>query len=171
MNTPEDTARCPGCGLVVQTRELAAAPGGPAAAGCFALFGELLAASYTDPARRALHQLIVDAYTAQHAGGASRREVQAVAICLMTLHLFLERGIDPRQGPALHKTMVGGTVAFRRLEPPPPEDGAPTVADVLSPDEGYEQRVTSWAEAVWSTWIPHHETVRAWTRTALEDAG
>lgn len=33
--------------------------------------------------------------------GASSREIQAVAICLMTLHLFVDREIDPAYGPAL----------------------------------------------------------------------
>ena len=98
---------CPGCGL--------AAPdaGGPApeeqhaSSACWALYGELLSRSYSDPARRAVHQVVVDAYAAQHAGSTSRRAVQNVALCLMTLCLVVvEDGIDPADGPALHKQIV-----------------------------------------------------------------
>lgn len=60
--------------------------------------------SATGRARR-VHQTIVDAYAAQHAGGTSRREIQTVALCLMTLCLFCEDDVDPADGPKLHKQM------------------------------------------------------------------
>ena len=42
---------------------------------CWAAFGALLAVQYSEPARMAYHQLLVDAYAVQHPGGdhAGRR--------------------------------------------------------------------------------------------------
>lgn len=59
------------------------------------MYAELLARSYSDPGLRQVHQLVVDAYAAQHAGGTSRRQVQTVALCLMTLCLVFENDVDP----------------------------------------------------------------------------
>lgn len=156
-------AECPGCGMAVPAGPLVNAPGGPAAATCVALFGEALAASYLDPARRRVHQLIVDAYTTQHPGGASSREIQAVAICLMTLHLFVDRDTDPAYGPALHKVMVDSPVSFRWLEPPALR-ATPKVSAVVRvcTEDQYTAAVGSWAREVWAAWHPHHDTIRSW---------
>ncbi|MFC7642293.1 DUF5946 family protein [Streptosporangium lutulentum] len=74
---PMTTTTCPGCGLV------APATGGPlpderrASAECWERYGELLARSYTIAEYRHVHQLIVDAYIAQHSGDSSRRGSRA----------------------------------------------------------------------------------------------
>ena len=154
---------CPGCGLKVNEMTIVAAPGGAAAAECFGRFGALLAASYQSPARRQIHQLIVDAYTVQHGGGRSHREVQAIAVCLMTLYLFVSEGVDPRQGPALHKRMADSGTVFTWVEPPPPNDWTMTVGDVLAADdENYVLASQNWAKVAWAAWKPHHATVQSW---------
>ena len=112
------TSTCPGCGLT------AAESAGPipeahiASAAYWAVYGEVLARSYADPDFRAVHQVVVDAYAAQHAGSTSRRAVQNVALCLMTLCLVVQDGIDPADGPALHKQMVAARPDFTWLAPP-----------------------------------------------------
>lgn len=63
---------CPGCGLTASRR--AGPPSAPAperhtaSDACWSLYGELLSRSYSDADYRRAHQLVVDAYTAQHAG-------------------------------------------------------------------------------------------------------
>jgi len=103
---PAVACRCPGCGLVTADGDGDAPIDHVASAVCYRLYGELLARSYSDPNYRPVHQMLVDAYAAQHAGGTSRGQVQTVALCLMTLCLFIENEIDPAQGPRLHKQMV-----------------------------------------------------------------
>jgi len=159
---------CPACGLTAPITSGPSPDEVNASAGCFALYGELLALEFTDPAYRRVHQVTVDAYAAQHAGGTSRREVQTVALCLMTLCLFIENGVDPAEGPALHKRMVARRPDFTWLAPPPQRDLL-TVADVLTARDAEEHRhlVRKWGGQVWQAWTPHHSTVRAWNAYSL----
>src|SRR5688572_24525153 len=95
---PPPTEICPGCGVALPAETGPTHPymlGSPA---CWRGFGELLAAQYSEPRRMGFHQVVVDAYAAQHPGGDDPRAVQSVAIHLMTLALFLERGVDPALG-------------------------------------------------------------------------
>lgn len=163
-----DLVTCPGCGL--RTPDTGGTPPAErgASAGCWERYGELLARSYSGEAYRAVHQLIVDAYIAQHPAGQTRREIQTVALCLMTLCLFIEDGSDPRQGPALHKRMMANRPNFRWLRPPRLH-GLLTVADILpasTPDE-HERLAWAWGRQVWQAWTPHHPTIREWNSAAL----
>lgn len=144
-----------------------------ASAGCYAIAGEVLARDYSDPDYyRLAHQIVVDAYAAQHGGGSSRREVQTVALCLMTLCLFIEQGVAPEHGPSLHQRMTVRRPQFTRLEPPDMH-GLMTVADLLPARDAAEHArlALKWGGQVWGAYKAHHETVRAWNRAALGDAG
>jgi hypothetical protein len=153
---------CPGCGLELPD---SGDPGHAylrASPACWALFGEVLAREYLDPAYFAVHQLTVDAYAAQHPGTGEPRAIRSTALHLMTLCLFLERGRDPREGPKLHKRLVR-SVREEPLEVPAPI-GTLTVATVreaAGPSE-HEAAVRAWAADVWLAWAPHHPTVRGW---------
>lgn len=163
---------CPGCGLT------ALRPAGPppapaperhtASDACWSLYGELLARSYADADYRRVHQLVVDAYTAEHAGLTGRRDVQLVGLCLMTLCLFVEDGVDPAEGPALHQRMMATRPDFSWLAPPHRYDLL-TVADVLTAQDAaqHQRLVREWARQVWEAWAEHHATIRAWNAYAL----
>lgn len=61
---------CPGCGLAAPDTGEDPPPEYRASAACYRLYGEVLARDYSDPAYyRVGHQMVVDAYAAQHAGG------------------------------------------------------------------------------------------------------
>ena len=112
------------------------------------------------------HQLVVDAYAAQHPGsGLVPQQVQSVGLHLMTLCLFLEHAADPSRGSALHQRMVRRPT-FRRLERSGP--GAMTWAHVptAGPVDVVRRAAYAWAEAVWDTYRVEHPTVRAWLREA-----
>jgi hypothetical protein len=165
----QDVSGCPGCGAVLPVRE------GPthayigASPACWALFGEVLAREFGDPAYFRLHQLTVDTYAVQHPGVPEPHSIQSVAGHLITLCLVLERGGDPAAGPKLHRRLAQRH-SFEWLEPPRP-NGRITVADVLearSPAE-HERYVEAWARDVWAAWEPHHATVRDWIERALSD--
>ena len=153
---------CPGCGISLPDSD------GPthaylnASPACWALYGEILAREYSDLERFVVHQLTVDTYAVQHSVGSDPRSRQSLALHLMTLCLFLERGADPRTGPALHKRLIGRRVE-QELDPPRP-NGDLTVAYVygaVTPDEHID-RVERWARDVWEAWAPHHHTIRRW---------
>jgi Family of unknown function (DUF5946) len=162
-----DVSDCPGCGLALPIRRGPAHPYIGASPACWALFGEVLAREFGDPAYFRLHQLTVDTYAVQHPGAPERRSIQSIALHLMTLCLVVEDGADPREGPKLHKRLVG-RVPFHWLEPPRP-NGRITVADVVrarTPAE-HERAVEAWARDVWAAWEPHHPTIRRWIEQAL----
>lgn len=158
---------CAGCGLALPHRQ------GPthaylgASAACWALYGEVLAREYSEPAYFGIHQLTVDVYAVQHPGVPERRSIQSVALHLITLCLILEDGVDPIQGPKLHRRLAKHH-RFRWLEPPHP-NGRLTVADVrrATSRPGHERTVEAWARDVWRAWAPHHATVRRWIDRGL----
>lgn len=159
---------CPGCGLVLPPqREARRHPYIGASAECWALYGELLAREFQNPAYFSVHQLTVDTYAVQHPGSPERRSTQSVALHLMTLCLIVEDGVDPLEGPALHKRFIRRP-AFRWLEPPRP-NGQLTAADALrsrNPGE-HAKAVRAWGEDVCESWAPHHQTVRGWIAESL----
>ena len=162
-----ETSPCPGCGVVLPVHD------GPihrylgASAACWALYGRLIAREFNNAAYASVHQMSTDTYAVQHPGGPERRNIQSVALHLMTLCLVLEKGADPFDGPRLHKRMAGSPV-FYWLEPPRP-NGNITVADVLRAEGPVEHRrlVAAWARDVWDTWAPHHATVLTWIEQTL----
>ncbi|THJ64936.1 hypothetical protein E8P82_13685 [Arthrobacter echini] len=166
---------CPGCGLTASrptNQVLVPAPERHTASdACWSLYGELLSRSYTDADYRRVHQLVVDTYTAQHAGPTGRRAVQLVGLCLMTLCLIVEDGVDPVEGPALHRRMMDRRPDLSWLTPPRQHD-LMTVADVLTAQDAaqHQRLVGEWARQVWEAWTEHHATIRAWNAYALGPA-
>ena len=151
----DEVGECPGCGG--RFPDVVDGPVHPyltSSPGCWAAFGEVLALDFSDPGRRAFHQVVVDAYAAQHPGdGSDRRQPQSVGLHLMTLCLFLEHGVDPALGPALHRRMVGRTV-WRVLERTGPGD--------LTVTAGGREEAYAWGRAVWESYAPSQDVVRRW---------
>jgi hypothetical protein len=158
-----DSSTCPGCGVVLPASDGPTHEYFGSSPACWALFGELLAREFSDPAYFAVHQLSVDTYAVQHPGGPERRSIQSVGLHLMTLCLFLEGGADISEGPALHKCIMANRPAFEWLEPPRLSGGM-TVADVLEARDAREHSrlVRGWARDVWHAWAPHYDVVRRW---------
>lgn len=132
-------------------------------AACWALFCTLVEADYSSPERMRVHQIVVDAYAAQHPGDGERQQVQSVGLHLMTLCLLLEHGADPSAGPALHRRMVRRPT-FRQLH----RTGAGELTLAHVPTDGpvdvVRDAAYEWARAVWATYEPEWETVRQWLR-------
>ncbi len=137
-------------------------------AACWRGYGELLAAQYSDPQRMQFHQVIVDAYAAQHPGDDDPRAVQSAAIHLMTLALFLDRGVDPALGTQLHKQMVTRPAFHRLQRPDEASKGALTFQHV--PLDGNvalaRERAYEWARSVWASWEFHQDVVHRWLATS-----
>lgn len=150
--------RCPMCGAVV--------PDGFAR--CGALFEEVCAREYSDPAFGAVHLLTVDSYTLQH---SEEHGPRSNAFHLLRLCRLLEGGGDPglgRRPP--RQTGKAFEERYRELPDlePPLHRGRLTVAHVHgAPDpEEHADRVRAWARSVWEAYHDHHE----WARRNSSDA-
>lgn len=151
---------CEGCGLLAPVRDGPVHRYMTSSPACFAQFGRVLAADFSDPLRMLAHQLVVDAWAVQHPGSPSRVTAQSVWIHLATLCLVLERDGDPADGPRLHRAMVERP-AFHWLEPPQRTDWL-RVDHMLRGDADAAVLAREWAQSAWEHWSDHHDTIRRW---------
>jgi len=151
---------CPGCGLSMPARHT-----GPArsyyngSAECWDLYTEVLATEYSNAFLFGqIHQLTVDAYAVQHAGGP--HPDKSVDVHLFGLYLSLEKGIRSPYVPPLLQRLVAAIDIWPHYEPPD-ERVALTVFDVAMCDSaGDHMRVVrEWAQAVWQCWASYHDEV------------
>lgn len=178
MGLPRWTV-CPGCGLalpdaasprdVASPRDAAPARDAPlardrrrnASAACWRLYGEVLGyESQHIAVLGRLHQLTVDAYGAQHAGGGT--PPIGPTFGLLGLRLALEDGWTGRQVRDAH-LYLARTFRDWPTWDPPPRPAQLTVFDVAgagSP-EAHADSVERWARAVWASWTAEHGRVAA----------
>lgn len=162
---------CFACGAIVPRVE------GPThrylkgSAGCWAVYGEVLASEFGDAGFYAVHGLTVDAYALQHPGRPSPQTIQSAAVHLISLHLILTRGDDAARSAAVRRRTKDRLASrFQWLEPPGPP-GDVRVADVVGATDAaqHRARVERWAASVWEAWADHHETVRGWIERLYEE--
>ena len=157
------TSKCPACGAESPDIE------GPvhrymvSSPGCWALYGEVLAREYGDPAYFQVHRLTVDAYAVQHPGGTDRQSIQSVGLHLVRLCLVFEHDLAAERANQAMLAAGESKHRFTRLEPPE-SMGEITVADVVRAASVDEHRaaVREWARSAWEAWSEHHPTVRSW---------
>jgi len=158
----EKLIACPGCGA--QVKDL---PGQPhpyigAAAGCWEIYGQVLAKEYGEYGYpEPTHHLTVDTYAIQHPGQPGRKSIQSVNLHLASLCLILEMGwSSPAASAALRKSLKQDD-RFTWLEPFVP-NGCVTVLDVVrAPDlAAHNGMVDAWARNVWAAWSPYHGFIR-----------
>jgi uncharacterized protein DUF5946 len=150
---------CPGCGLEVPLSKLSYDRKFHASAECWSVFEEVLAVEFQNAVLFGqVHQLTVDAYAVQHAGG--QHPAKSVCIHLVGLYRMLERGIAPVEVPPQLQRLASGT-SWPWLDPPAARASL-TVYDVAVAEtpQTHALRVREWAAEVWSAWSPHHDTAR-----------
>lgn len=155
------TEACFSCGAVVPFTD------GPthdymlSSPGCWALYGEVLAREYQNPAYMAKHRLTVDAYAVQHPGEPTPAAKRSVLFHLLSLCAVLERNASPGEATAMLQRLGESKPEAQWL--PPPEDlGEVTVANV-HPAEDIEEHleaVERWSRSAWRSWSAHHELIR-----------
>ena len=154
---------CPGCGLDLPSTE------GPTHAymlsspACWALFGEILAREYEDPACWPAHQNTVDAYAVQHPGGADRRAVQSVHLHLVSLYLRLELGWSDAAAKTAKQTLAKDLKSAFETLAPPEAPWPRTVHDLhqIETAAGHRQMAEEWARSAWRGWRACHEKIAA----------
>ena len=129
---------------------------------CWAVYGEGLAAEYSHAVIFGqVHQLTVDAYAVQHAGGD--HPDKSIDIHLAGLHLTLERGVKPPLIPPYLQRLAESVESWPHL-PPPDAQWRFTVFDVAVAAgelESHTRVVRDWSAEVWQAWSPHHAEIRA----------
>ena len=161
MNATGPLVTCPGCGLESPPSGREYDRKFHASAECWAFFEEVIGREFQSAALfgRA-HQLTVDTYAVQHAGGA--HPDKSVGVHLAGLCLSLERGIALTDVPLWMQRIAGATTSWPHLEPPM-RTGGITVRDVAAArsEERHVAVVRAWAGQVWTSWSAHHPAARA----------
>lgn len=129
-----------------------------ASAQCLAIKDELSFHTLGHGGTYFIHQLLVDAYAAQHATTASKPITTAFA--LIGLFLFAERGFSGKEVQRAHMALARRSRTWPRFQPPESR-GTLTVADVLAvpPGEGRDAMLERWAKSVWLAWSKDHGRV------------
>jgi hypothetical protein len=125
---------------------------------CWAVYAEVLAAEFSNALLFGqVHQLSVDSYAVQHAGGP--HPDKSVDVHLVGLHLVLERGLRPTEVPPLLQQLASRVRVWPHFSPSTHQ--TTTVFDVALADsvEDHIRLVRQWATGLWSAWSVHHSAV------------
>jgi hypothetical protein len=160
--------KCPGCGGEFPDIDGPVHRYMESSAGCWAVYGEVLAREYLDPALLGIHRLTVDTYAVQHPGKPSRQSIQSVCMHLVRLKLQLERGLGPREANDAMLALGRHKREFVWLDPPASR-GDLTVIEVRAcPDRRqHEASVRKWARSALSAWAVHDAAIERWCEMAV----
>lgn len=157
---------CPGCGLLHVATGLDRPQDLFASGECADQYAAAVSCFYSDPGLVPLRQYVVDAYACQHPLATTRRGVQTTALCLMTLDLVLERGLNVALGSALHQEMMRKRPdVFVALAAPNLRTALTYRHLSAAPSQpAWGERAREWAQSVWDAWAEHHGQVRQWNQ-------
>lgn len=168
MDVPNESA-CPGCGLRMPRRPALGEHGYyNASPECWSVYTEVLAAEYSHAVLWGqVHQLTVDTYAIQHAGGP--HPDKSVDVHLAGLHLALVRGIKPPLVAPMLQRLASGRPDWPHFDPP--RVAWPiTVFDVALAAGEFEEhirRARAWSTSVWEAWSLHHPAIAAFVEQRL----
>ena len=153
---------CPGCGLRMPGSDTAVYDGYyNTTPECWSVYTEVLGAEFGNSVVFGqVHQLTVDTYAAQHAGGP--HPDKSIVIHLSGLHLVLDRGRAPTSVPPLFQRLADVVQDWPHFAPPA-DLGPLTAFDVALSEtpEAHIENVRAWAGAVWDAWETYHADVAA----------
>jgi hypothetical protein len=134
---------------------------------CWEVYTEVLGAEFSNAIIFGqVHQLTVDAYAVQHAGGP--HPDKSVSVHLTGLYLALDRGLPAMSVPRFLQSLAGQVKRWP-FYPPPADRGTMTVLDIAlsgSPAAHIENSRV-WASQVWAAWLPHHEYIASFAKQYL----
>ena len=110
-----------------------------------------------------IHQHVVDAFAAQHAGGQSKPI--GVTFALVGLYLHLERGFTGRQVQRAHMQMARHTRQWPAFDLPAAR-GSITALDVMAAPAGSarDRAIDDWCRSVWDAFAASRPAVEALLR-------
>lgn len=172
-------AACPGCGIVLPEITAVELPVLHSSAACAAVHAEILGYELQHPVMLRYHQLTVDAYAAQHAGGDG--SPARTAYSLVGLWLAIEHGFSAEDVRAVHRRMGTPTAAWPTFTPPGPPQQWLTALDVAEAGVrqgsvgGHARAAGQWADSVWAVWQETspgvEDTVEALLRSCFLETG
>ena len=127
---------------------------------CWSVYTEVLGAEYSHAVIFGqVHQLTVDAYAVQHAGG--RHPDKSVDIHLAGLYLTLVKGIKPPSVPPLLQRIASANTDWPHFAPPTVRwtHTAFDVALAAGEFDAHLRSVRAWSAAVWEAWSIHHGAI------------
>ncbi len=162
---------CDGCGLKMPKRHTASYDGYyNTSPECWEVYTEVLSCEYGNAFLFGrVHQLTVDTYAVQHAGG--KHPDKSTTVHLVGLHLQLDFGLQPTTVPPMLQRLAGRIDTWPHFEHP--EEQAPfTVCDVALAGsvEQHIRLVRNWAGSVWKLWKAHHNEIRTMALSHLQIA-
>lgn len=160
---------CPGCGVRLPISDAFADERYNASAECWQLYGELTAYTLSRGYGDFIHQLLVDAYGAQHVG--KQTKPIGITFALIGLYLTYERGYTGRQVQHMHMLLAKRSKSWPMFTPPQTV-GAMTVWDVIQtePGERRDDTLRRWGRSVWDAWEPEHAHVESLFASVMSDA-
>ena len=167
MEKPADRL-CPGCGLKMPWNAKAAYNGYyNTSPECWEVYTEVLGAEFSNAVLFGqVHQLTVDTYAVQHAGG--HHPDKSIGVHLTGLYLTLGRGMHPMQVPRLLQALAGQVGNWPHY-PPPADQGPLTIFDIALAEsaEGHMHQSRAWARQVWEAWKIYHNEIAAFASNYL----
>ena len=158
--TPLQENTCPGCGLQIPAGRSPPYHGYyHTSPECWAVYTEVLGSEFGNAVLFGqVHQLTVDTYAVQHAGGG--HPDKSIDVHLVGLHLMLERDMRPTSVPKYLQRLADVVTDWPHF-PTPDVMGAPTVCDVALSDSvgDHIDAVQAWAGSLWEAWSRHHAGV------------
>jgi Family of unknown function (DUF5946) len=113
---------------------------------CWSVFTEVVGAEFANVVLFSqVHQLTVDAYATQHAGGP--HPDKSIAIHLAGLHFHYAQGVKPTSIAPLLQQLATRVSEWPHFDPPPVR-GSMTVFDVALA-ESHIDAVRDWSRGVW----------------------
>ncbi len=160
---------CPGCGLSLPISEaLAADERVNASPECWSLHSELTGYTVMRGDSDFIHQLLVDAYAAQHANELSRPI--GIAFALIGLYLTYEKGYNGRQVQHMHMLLARRSKQWFTFQRPT-LTGALTILDVLQCEPGAKRdsMLRKWGGSVWDAWGAEHARIKEIFEAVMAD--
>jgi len=158
--TPAQTTACPGCGLELPVNETARYDGYyHVSSECWELYTRVLDKEFGNILLfRQIHQLTVDTYAVQHAGGSHKD--QSVDLHLAGLYLMMEKNLPCTKISRIHQLLSRRVKDWPHFKPPV-RRWPLTIRDVRyrGSMQDHIRSVNQWAHQVWDAWAPLHPQV------------
>lgn len=148
---------CPGCRLRMPVNRSAAYTGYyNCSAECWSVYSDVLGVEFVSAVVFAqVHQMTVDSYALQHAGGP--HPDKSVGIHLAGLHATFERNVPQSQIPKFLQRLAETIEVWPHYPAPGSTGPLNIMAIALSGSEQeHMERVRKWARFVWHGWSDHH---------------
>ena len=111
-----------------------------------------------------IHQLIVDAYTAQNAD--ENTKTISLVFAVVGLYLLIEKGYTGRQIQEAHITLSKHKEFLPEIELPTKRGGI-TIINVLDNETNRDDMIKQWCAAVWEVYKPSKEVIEKYCKEYL----